>query len=62
MAMSLPLVPSAVFLIAKYFLVKCGRLEGISEMTLPPLRGLSVSGMYEFMYVLKGRNVIVLSE
>jgi hypothetical protein len=27
-------------------LVKCGRLGGISEMFLLPLRGLSVSGMY----------------
>jgi hypothetical protein len=37
--MGLPPVTSAVFLIAKYFFVKRGRLVGISEMPLLPLRG-----------------------
>jgi hypothetical protein len=45
-AMGLPPVTSAVCLIAKSFLVKRGRLGGLSEIPLLPLRGSSVSGMY----------------
>jgi hypothetical protein len=45
-AMGLPPVTSAVFLIAKSFLAKRGRLGGISEMPLLPLWRSSVSGMY----------------
>jgi hypothetical protein len=45
-AMDLPSVTSGVFLTAKSFLVKRGRLGGISETPLLLLRGLSVVCMY----------------
>jgi hypothetical protein len=45
-AMGLPPVASAVFLIAKYFLLKRGSLRGISEMPL-----LTPSGIKRGRYV-----------
>jgi hypothetical protein len=64
MAMGLPPVTSAVLLIAKLFLVKRGCFGEISEMSLLPLRGSSVSGKYVcniyFVWLVKPIHLIFI--